>query len=329
MSFDYKPDILLDITPNGNLLSLVKGLPVAEAVEKLVFWHKVRLSKVEQGVRDLVVASIQHSIKQGKPIEVLNAYGGFKAHRSRSAPHVNWSEAFHLSYFCSWLVTICEVYPPGIHLEYSGDSYIAGVVDNYKMEDVSIYLNEFDNLVALFNSRTPQSFTITTKNLDAFYNVDELEKEIKKRVTAQQDTQKQEELIGKYISRARNNFVLNGREDFSGISEAEKDSIIRESILKTYTFYEIDFEQRGEYFENKIPVCNLVNFPEVYLVRSISGTDKNFWMTDGVLERKHDVYKPRIFMPDNEHLNGMDIYKVESEFTKASPALQEIGVIKD
>jgi hypothetical protein len=224
-----------------------------------------------------------------------------------------------------WLVNLTALYEPGVILEYSGNAQVASYVDNYRLSDVSVYLREFDELTTLLRTRLPANFVLATRNVDAFYDLDKLRATIRS-FASEPPTAIHEGLITRALPHARNNFVLDGEEDLSRLSPAEQESRIRESVLKAHAWYDYDLEQRASYFSSCILITNGLGFSGAYRVRSMAGTDKSFWMTDGILSRGRNGGHPVIRMPDDPALAGARLVEALGAVAAVSPTLSHIPV---
>ena len=324
----YDADTLFAIEPNKHVLALGHGMSMSDAICRILFWGRIRLSKMDWVVRERVTAYIGECVNARGPIRLINSYGGFKAHRSHSAPHINWSEVFHLSFTANWLINLAELYKPGIILEYSGNAEVASWIDNYRLDDVRTYLQEFDLLVAELHRRLPANFTLRTRNVGDHYDLDDLRRKIAS-FSVDQPSESQKSLIASYLDRARNNVVLDGEEDLTQRTHTEKDAFIKESVLKAYAWYDYDREHRAQYFKRCVLLTNTRGVVGAYSVRSIEGSDKSFWVTDGVLEMKGDVYTPLLLMPDDRRLAQAASCPLICGFSAISPALSRIDTIED
>ena len=245
-----------------------------------------RFGAIETQTEDYLKKMITAFVQDNKPIRILNACGGFKNYRIDTAPHIDMAEIFHLSFISNALVKICEIYEPGVELEYSGDSHMACIVDNIKKEWVDTYLKEFNFAIDYFDNITPKNLKITYKHFQDFYDYEELKKKVNELGDKEDLLEpKNSQSIEKYYQRALQNFCFDGEENLTSLSDNEKEEIVKRSILKTYIWYDLDFEKRGDYFGSFISICNLNGFPGAYCVRSIRHLPcPPFWQGKGVIE---------------------------------------------
>ena len=297
-------------------------------IYKLLTPEWFRFGTVDKQTEGSLRKMVTIFVNENKPIRVLNAFGGFKNHRIDSAPHIDWAEIFHLSFISNTLIKICEIYEPGVQLEYSGDAHMACIVDNIKKELVDTYIREFDFAIDHFDAITPKNFRITHKHFLEFYNYDEMKKEINELGNKENMLEpKNSESIERNYQRALQNFCFDGEEDFTSLLEAEKEELIKRSILKAYIWYEMDFEKRGDYFSSFISICNLKDFPETYCVRSIRHLPcPPSWQGKGIIEIV-DGEPHAVILHNKKYLEesrGLSNHKVTSPVKLDS--LCEIGV---
>jgi len=296
-----------------------------ESIYSLLTPEWLRFGPVEVTIRESLQKGIGGYVDKNEPIKILNAVGGFKNYRIDTAPHIDWAEVFHLSFISKALIKICEIYEPGVVLEYSGDAHMACIVDNIKKEWVDIYLSEFDNLIDYFGRITPKNLIITHKHFLDFYDYDQMRKEINE-LGDKEDLTKPINLesIEKNYQRAIQNVCFDGEENLTSLTNAEKEDFVRRSILKAYIWYEMDFEKRKEYFESFIPICNLKDFPDTYCVRSIRHLPcPPFWQGKGVLELVGDKIHSVIlhnnkFLLEKEKLTSIKVDKLPTPLDSLS-----------
>ncbi len=273
-NFSFTPNHISD---KGKLKEVIYSLLTPE-------WF--RFGSIEESTKEFLHKEIGSYVEKNEPIKILNAMGGFKNYRIDTAPHIDWAEVFHLSFISKVLIKICEIYEPGVIIEYSGDAHMACIVDNIKKEWVDTYLEEFDSLIDYFGSITPKNLKLTHKHFLDFYDFEQMKTEINELGDKENLLEtKNAETIEKNYLRAVQNVCFDGEEDLTTLSDSEKEEFIKRSILKAYIWYELDFEKRNDYFHSFIPICNLKDFPDTYCVRSIRHLPcPPFWQGKGVLE---------------------------------------------
>jgi len=260
----------------------------------------LRFGPVAPGIEETINTHIAEQIKVKSPIKILNAFGGFKNPRIDTAPHIDYAEAFHITFYINEvLAKVAEIYEPGIELEYSGDAHVTSMVNNLPREDVDTYLSEFNALIDYYKKQLPSNIKLSYKHVLDFYDYDDLQTEIEKRAEETINNPESKDLISKYFARAKSNFVTKGIEDYSHLSETKLNKLIEKSVIKAYRWYDYDFEIRGDYFTGKIPICNLSEFPETYCTRSVRYQPAPpFWQGKGILITQGNKTHPAILHVD-------------------------------
>lgn len=292
-------------------------------------WFRFR--PIGEEIKNVLVKKISEAVERKKPIEALNAFGGFKVYRIDTSPHIDYAEIFHISFITQVLQRVCEIYEPGVHLEYSGDAYMACFVDNLKKEWVDTYLQEFDEVIKIFSGSLPHNLVLTCSHFSDFYDYDQLTQELTSIIANENmNDPKNSELVEKYLTRAQSNYCFNGLRDDSSLNENEKTDLLKRSVLLAYKYYDLDFERRGEYFAKfDVSFCNLQEFPGTYCVRSVRHQPAPpFWQGKGVAAIKNGKVEP-IILHVNEYLKrAKDLIKVVVEKPLINtPSLSEISIL--
>ena len=306
---------------------------LADSIYRILTPSWIRFGSIDEGIKEFLQGQISTLVNANEPIKIINAFGGFKNPRLDSAPHIDYSEVFHLSFFISSLVLkICEIYEPGAVLEYSGDAHIVTYVDNLPKASVETYLDDFNQLLGAFSPMLPGNGKLSQKHFLEFYDYDELVTEVEKRIVDKDlNSKENRELIEKYYDRAKSNFVVKGEKDYSDLSEAELKDLIELSVVKTYKWYDVDFEKRGDYFGSGVPTCNLKGFPETYCTRSVRHQPAPpFWVSKGVILNKGGDLSPIILHSEKylEVSEGLGSVEVENPILDI-PTLKTIQILKE
>lgn len=276
-----------------------------------------RFGPISEEISTMLHSKISEMVDLNVPIEILNAYGGYKNYQVDTSPHIDYAEVFHLSFSLKTLLRICEIYKPGIHLEYSGDSHAACYANNIKKASVDTYLSEFNHLLDKFQTLIPPNFTLTHKDFPDFYNYDDLARELDTLIEKEDlSDPKNVDQIAHYYKNAKRNFCFDGEIDYTSLSSDEKETLIKQSVVKTHKWYDIDFQKRSDYFNAlKISFCNIKNFPEAYCVRSIHHLPcPGFWQGKGVVEARDGKYHA-VILPIDEYLKKVEgLTSIDAKF---------------
>lgn len=321
---NYDADLLFTDEGRDNASRHEPG--TVEAVLDVLLWGRARLSKLSPERREIVSRGVADALANDRPIRLINNFGGFKTVRADSAPHVDWAEVFHLAFVRRWLVPICSVYPPGVEVEYTGQGGIGSFVDNIPLDHPLSYEQEFTDLVSRVRDVLPANLVVSVSPFQDFYDYDTLTAMFGdfsgRPIPADQNAH-----IEGLIDRAEHNFMWDGREDLSRLGVMERRDILRRSVWNLLQWYAHDAERRKEYFASGIVISNGVGFKDGYVVRSIAGTDKAFWMARGVLDARVSPWRPELLVPDDPALLSIVEIEAVGWVTSVAPGLETIGLV--
>lgn len=228
-----------------------------------------------------------------------------------------------------WEIT--QVYEPGVHVEYSGDAEAMSVVDNLRVEWIKTYLQEFATMLRVVQSALPSNLKITNKDFKEFYTPEWLAEELDGRLAhVDFNVRDIQNLVHAHMPNAINNYCWDGERDLTNLPELEKQKILKKSIVLHKLWLELDYEYRGEYLEGgiHIPIAHRKGLPGCYGIKSIAGSDVQFWIAKWVLTQKDGRVSPTLLSAQTyskvkEHLTNTP---VTSKF-EALPFLRSVPVI--
>lgn len=303
--------------------------PIRERIYALLTPASFRLGALDSEVEEVLRTRIDRAVSGEKPITLIIAYGGFKNIHIDSAPHIDWAEVFQLSFVLRTVWEITQIYGPGVRVEYSGDAEAMSVVDNLKVEWIKMYLAEFALMLRTVQPLLPPNLTVTNRDFSEFYTTNKLSKELDTRL-AQLDYSA-DELTTK-MSKAINNFCWDGEKELMHLSESEKQQMLEKSILLHKLWLEFDYEKRGEYLEGgtHIPIAHRKGLPGCYGIKSIAGSDIQFWIAKGALRGHNGTYMQTLLSPTKytELRSQLDHISVQGMFSSIS-SLETIPLIKE
>lgn len=294
----------------------------------MVLWGRARLSKLEPERRAAITERVRGDVAQGRPIRLINNFGGLKSVRAAASPHIDWAEVLHLAFVRRWLLPICAVYEPGVEVEYTGQGAIGCLVDNIPWDRQETYEQEFSDLIAAVRGMLPENFVIAEVPFEQFYARDTVA-EMFDRFSDRPVPDPERAQVEGLLDRAAHNFMWDGREDLTELSSAERTNVLRRSVWNLLQWYAADGERRGPYFSGGLAVTNGVGGDHGYSVRAIAGTDKAFWMAEGVLNGNVSPWRPELRVPDDPALASSTELPASGRMTTVAPGLDIIRVISD
>lgn len=303
--------------------------PVRDRIYELLTPASFRLGALDVEVEEVLRTRIDRAIAANEPITLIIAYGGFKNIYINTAPHIDWAEVFQLSFVLKTVWEITQIYPPGVHIEYSGDAEAMSVADNLKIEWIKTYLSEFALMLKAIQPLLPYNLKLTNRDFSEFYTTSELSKELDTRLV--QIDYSQNELTAK-MPKAINNFCWDGEKDLTHLNESEKQRMLEKSILLHKLWLEFDYEKRGEYLEGgiHIPIAHRKGLPGCYGIKSVKGSDIQFWIAKGALTENNGHMTPTL-LSANKYTTMKDLLieiPIKSMF-EHFPALKTVPIAKE
>lgn len=271
-----------------------KGLQ-AYVLSKL-FSKKYRKWKLNDQCIRLVEREIDEALDKDRPIDVFFAQGCYKLWRVQSAPRTNWAEFFNLAYLISYIAPIASAYKRGVNLTYYFLTVLPQTHNNLSESEVVAYFESFQDLIYRFKTYLPDNINIKIeRDLDAHsrkqYN------SALKRALLLADTEYYNWPKAKqadYIRRAKLNIKWDGVEDWTELSEKEKDKKVEMAVLYEYAATQVILEK--DKVKRGVILSTLPKEDSIG-VGSTSTSIAKHWVGVGALEESKGILYPRIFSP--------------------------------
>lgn len=246
---------------------------------------KLRIGPKDSEVMKMIEAKVVSSIENSLPITLVPAIGGFKGYQAESFPHIDFAELMQLQFLLESTIEISKVYKPGLIIEYTADALAMCIVDNYKTESVETYVKEFKEMLEKVQKVIPENVFLKQTSFSDFYKLEDMKEQIEREYKKAKESGEFKQIISERIRHAKNDFVFDGWEDLTALSEKEKEELLADSVIKHKVWLNIDYANRREYLEGKerIPVLHRP-FPGCLPIKSVKGSDLQFWVCNGVFE---------------------------------------------
>ncbi len=257
-----------------------KHTPLPERILEILTPSYVRQGALSDEIRDMLMDKVKRSVAKEAPITLILAFGGFKGVGIKDSPHLNWAEVFHLSFLAQAFWEITQIYTPGVILEFSGDSIILPLLDNYPLEWTEVYNQELDQLIGVVNKAVPANMKFTNRPTNTFYKQEELEKEVMEEFSKLDlSLPEHQEKIKSKMHKAQNNYITEG------INPEELQKRLEESVILHDVWLDVDYKHRREYLEGgiNIPIAHRKGIPGCLCIRSVKSSDVQFWEAYGVI----------------------------------------------
>lgn len=179
----------------------------------------------DRAAQERVDRAIDLAVDAQRPLRFVHTMGGYKLWRLPSSPEIDWAEFFNVAYLLQYLSGIAAGYPPGLEMTYYVYTLLPQRHDNLTAAEVGAYVESFTRLVDAFRPHLPPNLSLSIVRDVDLYSPDEYFSLLDERIQFARGRFPtfSEEWRGELIAQARRNIKWNGAEDWSGLSEAEKE----------------------------------------------------------------------------------------------------------
>lgn len=270
-----------------------KSIPkqqLADEIFQMVMSKKFRKYSAKPELISHIKNAIRLNIKENQPINFTFPHGAYKLWRLTEAPLPDWAELFTAMYYTAWLKPICEIYPPGVWVDYFVDDLILPKIDNISIEEVKSYLQEYQKILDFLKQYQPKNFRMTITRFESLF-------------TSRDDFEKKLETYVKKLSLSHPTFAedqlqvveLNARPT----PQQLKDPRWKEKIRLTHDAYISMKRDLGYYFQpTKVPIFNQPLGSGMFLAVGTTKTSiAKFWVGIGALKTTNDSYMEYILSP--------------------------------
>lgn len=276
----------------------------AEWITKILLTKKFRKTKVFEQTKNSIMAKVELSLKENKPLHFVILFGGYKAFWNPSHPEVDWAELFNLRFMTELFSPILQAYGPGVILDYGSEDLIITEMDNYPKTVLDSYAASFKTLLAAYSKSLPTNFKINYVRTGEMYDSSKLKQELWKILPQKKEEWKHlsEENKKNLLHRSYRSIMWKGEKDLTNLNEAQKEERIAESKIIENTFYELEANYFGDYFTggNRIPIVlswglsKEENVDHWLTLGSTYASTTDFWIGRGVLELRDGRFIPRV-----------------------------------
>lgn len=288
---------------------------LVDEIFKLIMSKKFRKYSAAPHLIEQVRGAIKLNIENYQPINLTFPHGAYKLWRFKEAPFPDWAELFAAMYYTKWLKPICEIYKPGIWFDYFVDDLIVPILDNIPLEDIKLYIQEYQKLLDFLKTYQPKNFKMTITPFETqFSSKKAFENSLQENIEKLSSTNpvfKEEDLTI---------VDLNAKPTPKQL----KDPHWREKIRLVHDAYIVMKREMGYYFKpEKIPVFNQTLPSGKFLTVGTTKTSiAKFWVGLGALKKTKDGYIEYILSPKQIEmqeftfepimLNGLDFKNFHS-----------------
>lgn len=283
---------------------LLKQGVVAFAMRKLMS-KKFRKWKLDPACIERTQKAVENQVAKNEPIKAIYFQGGYKLWRFPSSPEADWAEFFNIAYLLNYLAPLAAAYKPGVDLTYYCHTLLMEKHDNLTTEEIKAYMDSLQRLLDEFGKYAPKNIKLSIMRDADIYPREEYFQALEEgRIKAEQEIKSWPEVkVKDYERMARLNIKWEGREDWTKLSEKEKEDKIHLAAL---------YEQAAT--SNLPRVMDTVKAPNIVLlftkatpifigIGSTYTSIAKHWVGYGILEAHKDSYIPRILTPSQYELS--------------------------
>lgn len=270
------------------------GKALKEAIFKVVISKKFRKYSAKPELIEHIRNAIALNVQNNTPINITYVNGGYKLWRLQESPEVDWAELFSLMRYIKWLKPICEIYKPGVWLDFYMDDLIVPILNNVTPEDPSRYIESFRKLVNFLEPFLPQNFRITvTKVGDQFKSQEAFQESLQKSIEITKEKYQNEMLI---LSDAmKHSIELNVKAS----KVQREDPHWKEKVALIHEAYFLTKAEPG--YHNQPTKIKAFTTPlpsnMVVAVGTTSRSIMKFWIGAGVLLKNGESFSQEILSP--------------------------------
>lgn len=279
----------LEELKNFNPKEIVKE-NLAEEIFRLLMSKKFRKYSAKPELVSHIKNAIKISIKENKPISLVFPHGAYKLWRLQEAPFPDWAELFTAMYYTKWLKPICEIYEPGVRLEYFVDDIILPKIDNISLEDAELYIKEYQKILDFLKQYQPGNFKMEIIRFRSQLLSEEIFEQ-----ALQENIEKLSLTNPTFTDEQLQAVELNAKPT----PEQLKDPKWREKIRLIHDAYVNLKREMGYYFQpGKIAIFSQQLGSGMFLAVGTTKTSiAKFWVGLGVLEKREEGFIEYIYSP--------------------------------
>jgi len=274
-----------------------------EGINKFIFQKlsskKFRKWKLANECILKIEKAVKISITKKEPLHVVFFQGGYKLWRLPSSPEADWAEFFNFAYIIEYLSPIAKAYKYGVDLIYYIHTLLMEAHDNLTTEEINIYINSLQTLINEFNKYLPKKFKIRILKDADIYPREEYFKRLEEGVNIAKETYKTltQEKKDNYHSMGNLNIKWKGKEDWSKLSQTERDKKIYRGVL-----YEMsatsNLPKVMAIVKGDDKICLFTNPSPIFIgVGSTKTSITKYWIGFGVLESEVGHFYDRVLSP--------------------------------
>jgi hypothetical protein len=268
---------------------------------KLITRKKFRKWKLPILAEERIERVLNFCVLNKEPIIFRFRFGGYKLWQLKSAPEVDWSEFFSISYYLEYLAPIIAAHSYGVKLIYVLEDSGIQQMNNLSEFEMDAYYKSFQKICDEFKKYTPENFSIeVVRHCTLFSSIEDFNKEFQAKILEIEETWKENqspEYLESILKTSALNIKWDGVVDLTKISDEEKQKKIERSSVMHDALVDLPTVRA---FSDKNPRTILVfttPLPKVVSIGMTKSSIVKFWVGSGVLENRGDNYLDHILSP--------------------------------
>ncbi|MBN8232597.1 hypothetical protein JYK02_34275 [Corallococcus macrosporus] len=266
---------------------------------KQVLSKKFRKWSVDADTQQNIARVVDAALKTQQPLSFVLPMGGYKIWRIPSSPEVDWAEFFGIAHILQYLSSIAAGYAPGVHMQFFMYTFLPQRHDNMSEASIERYVASFQALLDAFGRHLPPNVKLSIVRDAAFYSREEYFGLLDERYemmamgfndfpAKQRDT---------FLNWARQNIQWNGAEDWTGLSEEQKEEkILRGAIYEVVGIYTV--EKTAEFIMGGERIVLFVSQGTNSVgIGSTKASRAKFWVGTGILEDRAGAFYDLVLTP--------------------------------
>lgn len=313
---------------------------VAFIVSKLTR-KKFRRKKLAPQTLEAITNKVKISIEGNRPIHFVVPFGGYKHFWNSSHPEPDWAELFNFRYLTDFVAPALAVYEPGVIIEYMSEDMILTRMNNYPKAALEKYSEIFKQLIEWYNKLTPKNlefkFFRVGDRVDKKLMIQDVEAMLPERRKAFNELSQEEK--DRELHRSNRSLFWHGEQDWTQLSETEKQEKTIESRIIELAYYETEEKEQymGDYLSGDNHICLVFSFGKSHdndlyqdlTIGSTYGSGVDHWIGRGILRKRADRYLPDIISRNQyQELEGK-LQKVEVHDILPFQNYQSVEVIEE
>lgn len=158
---EYIQSKLEDLKQPLGLAPLKDKERLADEIVKALTTKKFRKFRMSDELKGHVRRSVELNVENNKPINITFLHGAYKLWRLEESPESDWAELFALMRYIAWVKPVCELYKPGVVIDFFMDDYIVPMLNNLDDRDIETYVESYQRLLDFLGTYKPANLELT------------------------------------------------------------------------------------------------------------------------------------------------------------------------